>query len=260
MSDHFQTSGAVPRWPRRPRRASAAPPGRRRGAWRTATLAASVSLLALATAACGSGGGASSGPEASAPAATSAGTAAGSGTAGDTTGGSGTSSAPPSSSAPAASAPPVSSASGTSPGEPGDGGQAVTTASRCTAARLGLSLSAPNPGAGQIYYDLRLINKGPGSCTLRGFPGVSLLAGDGAPIGRPATREGGTLPAVTLAPGAAAHITLHTLNKGIKGSSCWPRPSLLQIYPPDSKDAMTLATSRPVVCGDTFTVSAVAAS
>ncbi|MFD5752361.1 DUF4232 domain-containing protein [Streptomyces sp. NPDC127033] len=257
MSDHFQISGAVSR---RPRRASAAPPGRRRGAWRTATLAASVSLLALATAACGSGGGASGGPEASAPAATSAGTAAGSGTAGDTTGGSGTSSAPPASSAPATSAPPVSSASGTPPGEPGDGGQAVTTASRCTAARLGLSLSAPNPGAGQIYYDLRLINKGPGSCTLRGFPGVSLLAGDGAPIGRPATREGGTLPAVTLAPGAAAHITLHTLNKGIKGSSCWARPSLLQIYPPDSKDAMTLATSQPVVCGDTFTVSAVSAS
>ncbi|MFE3830205.1 DUF4232 domain-containing protein [Streptomyces sp. NPDC059092] len=256
MSDHSQISGATPP---RPRGASAPRAGGSRGAWRIAAMAASATLLAVATAACDSGGGSSGGPAASAPPAASAtastgggGTAgettAGSGTTGDATAGSGTagaSSTPPAPSAPASS-PPIS-------------GQAQTTPARCTAAHLGLGLSAPNPGAGQIYYDLRLINKGPGSCTLRGFPGVSLLAGDGAPIGEPATREGGQLPAVTLAPGAAAHITLHTLNKGIKGSTCWPRPSLLQVYPPESRDAMTLATSAPVVCGDTFTVSAVGA-
>ncbi|MFJ2178618.1 DUF4232 domain-containing protein [Streptomyces sp. NPDC087851] len=252
MSDHSQTSGATPRLPRR---RGAARAGGHRGGWRIAAMAASATLLAVATAACDSGGGASGGPGTSTPPAASATTpTGGGGTAGDATAGSGTagaSSAPPapssaSASTPASSAPPTS-------------GQAQATSSRCTAARLGLSLSAPNPGAGQIYYDLRLINKGPGSCTLRGFPGVSLLAGDGAPIGEPATREGGQLPAVTLTPGAAAHITLHTLSKGIKGSSCWPRPSLLQIYPPGSKDAMTLATSAPVVCGDTFMVSAVSA-
>ncbi|MFJ8001130.1 DUF4232 domain-containing protein [Streptomyces sp. NPDC096310] len=255
MSDHSQTSGATPR---RPWRASAARAGKSRGRWRIAAVAASATLLAVATAACDSGGGSSGGPAASAPPAASATTpTGGGGTAGDATEGSGTEGsgtagapstppATPAPSAPASSTPPVS-------------GQARATSARCTAARLGLGLSAPNPGAGQIYYDLRLINKGPGSCTLRGFPGVSLLAGDGAPIGTPATREGGQLPAVTLAPGAAAHITLHTLNKGIKGSSCWPRPSLLQIYPPGSKDAMTLATSAPVVCGDTFRVSAVSA-
>ncbi|MFE4061036.1 DUF4232 domain-containing protein [Streptomyces sp. NPDC059096] len=247
MSDHSQTSGATPR---RPRRASTARAGKSRGRWRIAAVAASATLLAAATAACDSGGGASGGPAASAPTAASASTpTGGGGTAGDVTEGSGTQSASSTAPAPSASAsstPPVS-------------GQAQATSARCTAAHLGLSLGDPNPGAGQIYYDLRLINKGPGSCTLRGFPGVSLLAGDGAPIGTPATREGGQLPAVTLAPGAAAHITLHTLNRGIKGSSCWPRPSLLQIYPPGSKDAMTLATSAPEVCGDTFRVSAVSA-
>ncbi|MFE3743460.1 DUF4232 domain-containing protein [Streptomyces sp. NPDC059134] len=250
MSDHSQTSGATPR---RPRRASTARAGKSRGRWRIAAVAVSATLLAAATAACDSGGGSSGGPAASAPTAASASTpTGGGGTAGDVTEGSGTQSAsstapaPPAPSAPASSTPPVS-------------GQAQATSARCTAAHLGLSLGDPNPGAGQIYYDLRLINKGPGSCTLRGFPGVSLLAGDGAPIGTPATREGGQLPAVTLAPGAAAHITLHTLNRGIKGSSCWPRPSLLQIYPPGSKDAMTLATSAPEVCGDTFRVSAVSA-
>lgn len=204
---------------------------------RAATMAAAVALLA-ATAACGSGGSAVPGPGSSSLAGSS------SATGGD--GNSGTPGAP-------SSAAPVKS----DPSSGSDGGRPVSSASpRCTADRLGLSLGAPDAGAGNIRYDLRLTNKGPGTCTLLGFPGVSLLAGDGATIGEPATREGRQLKAVKLAPGAGAHATLHTLNKGIKGSACRPAPSLLKIYPPGSKDALTLRASAPVVCGDTFTVTA----
>ncbi|MGW6241839.1 DUF4232 domain-containing protein [Streptomyces sp. NPDC055094] len=203
-------------------------------------MAASVTLLAVATAACGGGGG-SGGSAASAP---------------DGSGGS--ASSPPSSSATESSGDGASGASSAPPSARHSGtGQAAAASPRCTADQLGLSLSAPDAGAGNIRYDLRLVNNGAGACVLRGFPGVSLLAGDGATIGRPATREGGQLPAVTLARGGTADVTLHTLNKGIKGSSCWAAPSLLKIYPPGSKDAMTLRTSTPVVCGDTFTVTAV---
>ncbi|MCL7378496.1 DUF4232 domain-containing protein [Streptomyces sp. 35G-GA-8] len=212
-------------------------------------MAASIGLLAFATAACGGGGGGSpaSAPEGSGGRASSAPSAS----APVESGGDGApsvSSAPPSSKAPVQSAPPAGQSVT---------GQAAAASSRCTADQLGLSLSAPDVGAGNIRYDLRLVNKGAGPCALRGFPGVSLLAGDGAIIGKPATREGEQLPAVTLAPGGTADVTLHTLNRGIKGSSCWAAPSLLRIYPPGSKDAMTLRTSKPVVCGDTFTVTAV---
>ncbi|MFC9648439.1 DUF4232 domain-containing protein [Streptomyces sp. NPDC056937] len=214
-------------------------------------MAASVTLLAVATAACGGGGGsggsAASAPDGSGGSASSA-PPASSATESGGDGAPGTSSAPPSTAASVHSAPPAR-ASGT--------GQAAAASARCTADRLGLSLSAPDVGAGNIRYDLRLVNNGAGACVLRGFPGVSLLAGDGATIGKPATREGEQLPAVTLAPGGTADVTLHTLNKGIKGSSCWAAPSLLKIYPPGSKDAMTLRASTPVVCGDTFTVTAV---
>jgi hypothetical protein len=92
---------------------------------------------------------------------------------------------------------------------------------------------------------------------LQGFPGVSLLGGDGGSIGSPATREGPHLEGVNLTPGGSAQVTLHTLNRGIKGSSCWKQPSLLKIYPPGSKDALTLRTSSPLVCGGTFTVTSV---
>ncbi|MFD7285963.1 DUF4232 domain-containing protein [Streptomyces sp. NPDC059863] len=214
-------------------------------------MVASIGLLAVATAACGGGGGSggspasapegSGGPASSAPSASAPVESGGDGAPS-------VSSAPPSSTTPVRSAP--------SAGQSGTG-QAAAASSRCTADQLGLSLSAPDAGAGNIRYDLRLVNKGAGACALRGFPGVSLLAGDGAIIGKPATREGEQLPAVTLAPGGTADVTLHTLNKGIKGSSCWAAPSLLRIYPPGSKDAMTLRTAKPVVCGDTFTVTAV---
>jgi hypothetical protein len=124
---------------------------------------------------------------------------------------------------------------------------------------MGLRLSAPDPGAGNIHYALVFTNKSSTPCTLLGFPGVSLLAGDGATIGVPATHEGGRLPGVRLAPSGSAQAVLHTLNKGVKGSGCWPAPSILKVYPPGSKDAMTLRSSLPVVCGDTFTVTSVQA-
>ncbi|MEU3186104.1 DUF4232 domain-containing protein [Streptomyces sp. NPDC006923] len=204
---------------------------------RAATLAAAVALLAAATAACGSDGSAAPGPGSTSLAGSSSATA-----------GDGTSHTP--------GAPPSPATSGPSSGS-GDGRPVASASPRCTADRLGLSLGDPDVGAGNIRYDLRLTNKGPEACTLLGFPGVSLLAGDGATIGEPATREGGRLKTVKLTPGASAHTTLHTLNKGIKGSACWPAPSLLKIYPPGSRDALTLRASAPVVCGDTFTVTAI---
>ncbi|MEV7091019.1 DUF4232 domain-containing protein [Streptomyces sp. NPDC093085] len=268
MSEHFQNSGETP-----PRRGRPGAPARRAGgrrAWRTAALAATATLLAVATAACGSGGGSAGGSADPAPSA-SAGAPSGTGAAGepsaasagaDSSGGAssgGASATAPRTTDTAGSAAPSAPAAPSATGNSSVGTQSATSYARCTAARLGLSLSSPNPGAGQVYYDLRLVNKGSAPCTLRGFPGVSLLAGDGAPIGRPATREGGQLPAVNLKPGVTAYVTLHTLNQGIKGDSCWARPSLLQVYPPGSTDAMTLATSEPRVCGDTFTVGAVRA-
>ncbi|MFF4243593.1 DUF4232 domain-containing protein [Streptomyces sp. NPDC001822] len=117
-------------------------------------------------------------------------------------------------------------------------------------------LGPADAGAGNIRFDLQLINEGKASCTLQGFPGVSLLRGDGSTIGVPATREGGQGTAVKLAPGESAHATLRTVNKDVEGPDCWSAPTLLKVYPPGLKDALTLRSSTPVVCGDTFTVTA----
>lgn len=53
-----------------------------------------------------------------------------------------------------------------------------------------MSLRQGDAGAGQIHYRLTLVNKSSDSCTLTGFPGVSLIRRDGSVIGAPADREG----------------------------------------------------------------------
>lgn len=209
--------------------------GRSTGRRRTAPLLAAGALLALAAAGCGNG--------------TTSNTAPG---------------AP-------ASSPPSASPAPASPG-PGDGkapagvlpasgggsqAQPHTAGSRCTVTDLRMRLGRGDHGAGQAYFPLRFTNTSGHTCVLQGFPGVSLLRGDGSTIGTPAGREGPKGAAVRLAHGATVEADLHTLNQGIRGGGCWRAPTLLKAYPPGSKDAMTLATSQPVVCGGTFDVGAV---
>lgn len=127
---------------------------------------------------------------------------------------------------------------------------------RCRAEDLGMSLGRADAGAGQIYYRLSFENRSQASCTLRGFPGVSLIRRDGSVIGVPAEREGGMRDRTVIGPGRAAGVTLHTLNEGIEDSGCWDRPDYLRVYPPGSTEALTLRTPQLRICGDRFTATA----
>jgi hypothetical protein len=121
-----------------------------------------------------------------------------------------------------------------------------------------LVLGRGDVGAGNIHYSLVFTNTSGRTCVLRGYPGVSQLAGDGAQIGAPATREGGAGGSVRLAPGAEAHSEVHTLNRGV-GGPCRAKGELLRVYPPGSREAMTTRATDFRVCGDTFTVTTVSA-
>ncbi|MEU3709344.1 DUF4232 domain-containing protein [Streptomyces catenulae] len=128
---------------------------------------------------------------------------------------------------------------------------------RCEADVLRLELGQSDAGAGNIRYPLSFTNTGKKSCTLRGYPGIALLAKDGASIGHPADREGGAGSSVTLAPGGSAHTVLHTINEGLKDGGCWKDASLVQVYAPGSKVKMTARAADGLrVCGNEFLVSA----
>ncbi|WP_326734181.1 DUF4232 domain-containing protein [Streptomyces sp. NBC_01022] len=134
---------------------------------------------------------------------------------------------------------------------------AGSAARRCTADGLTMRLGRADAGAGQIYYRLTFANKSTTACTLRGFPGVSLIRRDGSAIGVPAEREGAMRDRMVIGPGKKAEVTLHTLNQGITDSGCWSRPDYLRVYPPGSKDALTLRASQLHICGNRFTTTAV---
>ncbi|THA71615.1 DUF4232 domain-containing protein [Streptomyces sp. A0958] len=165
---------------------------------------------------------------------------------------------------PQTSAPPPDAASSAPATEPASPDTANTTApgtgsdsARCTAEGLTMSVGRADPGAGQVYYRLTFVNKSAHSCTLNGFPGVSLIKRDGSVIGVPAKHEGAARGRTVIAPGKAANATLHTLNQGVKGSGCWDRADYLRVYPPGSKEALTLRDPQLRICGDRFTTTSV---
>lgn len=171
--------------------------------------------------------------------------------------------APPPDAASSAPATPPSSPGTTAATTPGSatatagGSGSAPGSARCTAEGLTMSVRRADAGAGHLYYRLTFVNKSAHSCTLTGFPGVSLIKRDGSVIGVPAKREGASQGRRVIAPGKAANVTLHTLNQHINGSGCWAGADYLRVYPPGSKEALTLRDPQLRICGDRFTTSSV---
>jgi hypothetical protein len=131
--------------------------------------------------------------------------------------------------------------------------------SDCTTDDFSLRLSKPQGAAGSIYYSLIFTNKSEYTCSMEGYPGVSLLKGDGTRIGSPATRMSDTAKRITLAPGQSANATLHTINQGMNDKPCWASASIVKVYPPNNTAALTTSASDLTVCGGTFEVGPVTA-
>ncbi|MES4904050.1 MULTISPECIES: DUF4232 domain-containing protein [unclassified Streptomyces] len=126
----------------------------------------------------------------------------------------------------------------------------------CSKGQLKLSTGRADIGAGNVYVPLAFTNTGETSCTLTGFPGVSLLDAPGSAIGDPATRRGPARPTVVLKPGDSAHASLHTLNKGLSDKPCWRTAAEIRAYPPDSYRSMKTSARSFQVCGGVFEVTA----
>jgi hypothetical protein len=128
-------------------------------------------------------------------------------------------------------------------------------AAGCAARDLQVRAGARQGAAGSTFIALDFTNIGSGTCTLFGYPGVSLAGGK--PVGRVgrAAAESSANPRrlVTLAPGAVAHSLLRIVNAAnYPPSKCGPVPTaFLQIYPPNQTTPVYLgykatACSKPV--------------
>lgn len=164
-----------------------------------------------------------------------------------------------SASSPAASQSPSSTASASSPSASSSSASSSASAavsSACTTKELTAKLTqGAGGGAGSSYPYLVLTNSGSRTCTLRGYPGVSLRHGD-TQIGAAAERDR-TVGAstITLQPGQSAHSALRIVNAGnFDSSACTPTDAdTMLIYPPDQKESISIDATGITGCanGDT---------
>lgn len=139
-------------------------------------------------------------------------------------------------------------ASGTpsSPTAGSGSGTASAGVAACTSANLHISLASGGAGAGTDFTIVNFTNNGSASCTLYGFPGVSLANSSGAQIGAAATRNPSKPSAlVTLAPGAKANATLGVANaQNYPAANCKPTAAAqLRVFPPNQTKAIEVPFS-----------------
>jgi hypothetical protein len=116
----------------------------------------------------------------------------------------------------------------------------------CTAADLKIATngSAGGGAAGSFYSFIDFTNTSSASCTLYGYPGVSLTSASGAQLGAAATRDATTAPAtITLAPGATANAVLRMTDPTVYSTSkCQPATSAyLKVYPPNQTQSVKVS-------------------
>jgi hypothetical protein len=158
-----------------------------------------------------------------------------------------------SSATPASSAPASSPSSATSPA--GSPSPSPTGPGPCPTRSLQVKLGVSQGTAGSVYTTIDFTNIGSVTCTLYGYPGVSLqTARPMQQIGKPA-RENPATPRklVTLQPQTTANALLQIVDAGnYSAGTCGPTTAhYLQVYPPNQTTPAyikykTQACSKPV--------------
>ncbi|MBT1003517.1 DUF4232 domain-containing protein [Paenarthrobacter sp. DKR-5] len=124
----------------------------------------------------------------------------------------------------------------------------------CAASMLKGSLDATGGGAaGSVYMKLIVTNTSGAACTIKGFPGVSLVAKDHTTqLGAAAVRDNSTTAvAVKLAPGAKSFAVLRYTNAQNYGTRCQQvQADAFRVYPPSATDKL-FVTSPQIACSNT---------
>ena len=146
---------------------------------------------------------------------------------------------------------PAGTSSGTATGTPAAPGAAAP----CPTRSLGLKPGVSQGAAGSVYQVLDFTNISNVTCTLYGYPGVSLAGGSPVAQVGLAASEDPTTPRklVTLAPGQVANALLRIVDAlNFPASKCGPvKTQWLQVYPPNQTTPIYLAykttgCSKPV--------------
>jgi len=128
--------------------------------------------------------------------------------------------------------------------------QATTTGTAaCATSALRVALGGSEGAAGSTYLVIRFTNVSGATCSLYGFPGVSLVGG--SPVAQIGLAAAETAPParrlVALAPGQSAHAILHMVDaENYPRARCGQvQSSGLRVYPPNQTTPVDLRYTAP---------------
>ena len=146
--------------------------------------------------------------------------------------------------APSPTAPTAASSSGNVPAVASPSAPAAVGPPACATSALHVKLGIAQGYAGGVYEVIDFTNTSGSTCTLFGYPGVSLVSGPPyTQIGLAAKRSTSTpKKLVTLAPGATANAQLQIVDAlNYPSASCGPtKATALKIYPPNQTEPVYL--------------------
>ncbi len=134
------------------------------------------------------------------------------------------------------------------------------SSSTCNADELTLSLAqGDGGGAGTLNQLVVLTNAGKRTCTLFGFPGVSLVNDNGNQIGSPAERtKNYTEKTVTLKPSEQAIATVNFQDpSNYPTGTCKTGATKLRVYPPNDTGYLSVTSTMIISWCPGFTISPV---
>jgi Protein of unknown function (DUF4232) len=149
----------------------------------------------------------------------------------------------------AAASPPAAASTAAATSAQGTPAAAPAGIAPCPTRSLGAKVGVSQGTAGSTYVVLDFTNISNVTCTLYGYPGVSLAGGTPVTqIGAAAAESHATARVlVTLAPGGIANAVLQIVHAGnYPASRCGPATATsLQIYPPNQTTPIYLSYSSP---------------
>jgi len=117
----------------------------------------------------------------------------------------------------------------------------------CTSGQLSVSVGQSQGAAGSLIVPLVFQNTGRTTCSLQGYPGVSIVGANGAQLGAAAARTGQATPLVSLPAGQSTTAIFRQANPGML--NCTPVSATgFRVYPPNQTAALFAADSSLTTC------------
>jgi Protein of unknown function (DUF4232) len=119
----------------------------------------------------------------------------------------------------------------------------------CASGQLSVAVGQSQGAAGSLIVPLVFTNTGSSTCSLQGYPGVSIVGANGTQLGAAAARTGQATPLVSLPAGQTTTAIFRQANPGIL--NCTPVSATgFRVYPPNQTAALFAADSSLTTCPD----------